>query len=243
MLLDCKAPRALFVGLGDEGSATEMKRFTQRNATMNQPKIKRNPEATRLRILLAAADEFSKWGLAGARVDKIAHQAQTNERMLYYYFGSKEQLFTAVLEHAFSALAEAKRTLNVNDVPPLEAITCLAHFLWNYYAENPALLHLTNNENLHMACHLKKSPQVGEMALPFVEMLGSVLARGERDGVFRAGVEPAHLYVMLTSFGHYIVGNHCTLEATLNRDFSEPAERSKIIEMHIELLCAYLTKR
>lgn len=241
MLCDCEAPRVLW-GAGRDSSAIEMRRFTQRNATMNQPKIKRNPEATRLRILLAAADEFSKYGLAGARVDKIAHQAQTNERMLYYYFGSKEQLFTAVLEAAFLALAEAERALNINDVPPWEAITCIAHFLWNYYAANPALIHLTNNENLHMACHLKQSPQVGEMVLPFVEMLGSVLARGEKDGVFRSGVDPAYLYVMLTAFGHYIVGNHCTLEATLNRDFSEPAERSKVIDMHTELLRAYLTK-
>ncbi|MDI7047848.1 T3SS transcriptional regulator BspR, partial [Escherichia coli] len=77
---------------------------------MNQPKIKRDPEGTRRRILLAAAEEFANGGLFGARVDQIARRAETNERMLYYYFGSKEQLFTAVLEHAFSALNEAERT-------------------------------------------------------------------------------------------------------------------------------------
>ena len=88
---------------------------------MNQPKIKRDPEGTRRRILLAAAEEFANGGLFGARVDQIARRAETNERMLYYYFGSKEQLFTAVLEHAFSALNEAERTLELNGIAPVEA--------------------------------------------------------------------------------------------------------------------------
>lgn len=74
---------------------------------MNQPKIKRDPAGTRRRILLAA-EEFAAGGLFGARVDQIARRAETNERILYYYFGSKEQLFTAVLEHALSALVEAE---------------------------------------------------------------------------------------------------------------------------------------
>lgn len=90
---------------------------------MNQPKIKRDPEGTRRRILLAAAEEFATGGLFGARVDQIARRAETNERMLYYYFGSKEQLFTAVLEYAFSALMEAERAIDLEGVAPVEAIT------------------------------------------------------------------------------------------------------------------------
>ncbi|CAH2915300.1 MAG: Transcriptional regulator, AcrR family [uncultured Paraburkholderia sp.] len=49
---------------------------------MNQPKIKRDPEGTRRRILLAAAEEFANGGLFGARVDQLARRAETNERML-----------------------------------------------------------------------------------------------------------------------------------------------------------------
>ncbi|KAF1050510.1 MAG: HTH-type transcriptional repressor [Burkholderia gladioli] len=49
---------------------------------MTQPKIKRDPEGTRRRILLAAAEEFASGGLSGARVDQIARRAETNERML-----------------------------------------------------------------------------------------------------------------------------------------------------------------
>lgn len=57
----------------------------------------RNPERSRARILAAALKEFSAKGFAGARVDVIARRANINKRMLYHYFGDKEELFKAVL--------------------------------------------------------------------------------------------------------------------------------------------------
>src|ERR1700736_4353407 len=108
-------------------------RFVDHKATMNQPKIKRDPEGTRRRILLAAAEEFAAGGLFGARVDQIARRAETNERMLYYYFGSKEQLFTAVLEQAFASFCALERAISFNGLGPVEAITRLAHSIWQYY--------------------------------------------------------------------------------------------------------------
>ena len=160
---------------------------------MNQPKIKRDPEGTRRRILLAAAEEFANGGLFGARVDQIARRAETNERMLYYYFGSKEQLFTAVLEHAFSALNEAERTLELNGIAPVEAVTRLAHFVWDYYRDHPELLRLINNENLHEARYMQKSTRIREMISPIVATLGGILERGQRAGLFRTNVRSAAL--------------------------------------------------
>lgn len=157
---------------------------------MNQPKIKRDPEGTRRRILMAAAEEFASGGLFGARVDQIARRAETNERMLYYYFGSKEQLFTAVLEHAFSALTEAERVLDLDGVAPVEAVTRLAHFVWDYYRDHPELLRLINNENLHEARYLHKSTRIREMMSPIVAKLGNVLTRGQKAGLFRTDVDP-----------------------------------------------------
>jgi AcrR family transcriptional regulator len=59
--------------------------------------VSRDPDRTRGRILAAALVEFSAHGFAGARVDAIARRAKGNKRMLYHYFGNKEELFTAVL--------------------------------------------------------------------------------------------------------------------------------------------------
>jgi len=62
----------------------------------------RNPERTRERILSAALKEFAAKGFAGARVDEIARRAAINKRMLYHYFGDKEDLFKAVLRRKIS---------------------------------------------------------------------------------------------------------------------------------------------
>lgn len=210
---------------------------------MNQPKIKRDPEGTRRRILMAAAEEFANGGLFGARVDQIARRAETNERMLYYYFGSKEQLFTAVLEHAFSALTEAERVLELDGVAPVEAVTRLAHFVWDYYRDHPELLRLINNENLHEARYLHKSTRIREMISPIVAMLGNVLTRGQKAGLFRNDVDPLRLYVTLSGLGYYIVSNRFTLAATLVRDFSAEDERAEMVRMNTEVLLAYLLRR
>src|SRR5690242_10400109 len=58
----------------------------------------RNAEATREKILEAAMAEFSAYGIAGARVDRIAQAAGCNKNLIYIYFENKETLFTTVLE-------------------------------------------------------------------------------------------------------------------------------------------------
>lgn len=192
---------------------------------------------------MAAAEEFASGGLFGARVDQIARRAETNERMLYYYFGSKEQLFTAVLEHAFSALTEAERVLDLDGVAPVEAVTRLAHFVWDYYRDHPELLRLINNENLHEARYLHKSTRIREMMSPIVAKLGNVLMRGQKAGLFRSDVDPLRFYVTLSGLGYYIVSNRFTLAATLGRDFSEADERAEMVRMNTEMLLAYLLRR
>ena len=118
--------------------------------------VSRDPEATRAAILAAATDEFAAYGLGGARVDRIAERAGINKRMLYYYFGQKEDLFLAVLEQAYENIRGEERKLNLTQVEPIEAIRRLIGFTWDYYLENPSFLNLLNSENLHKAAHIAK---------------------------------------------------------------------------------------
>jgi AcrR family transcriptional regulator len=210
---------------------------------MNEPKIKRDPEGTRRRILAAAAEEFANGGLSGARVDQIARRALTNERMLYYYFGSKEQLFTAVLEQSFSCLSEAERQLDLEGLEPVEAITQLAHFIWNYYFEHQDLLRLLNNENLHEARYIKNSPRINEMMSPVTSVLASILKRGAETGVFRQDVDPLRFYVTLSALGYYVLSNRYTLAAILGRDFTEPEERVEVLKLSTEMVLCYLRSK
>ena len=81
----------------------------------------RNPEATRADILASARAEFAKAGLSGARVDKIAENSGANKRMIYHYFGSKEELFAAVVEEAYGDIRTREQTLGLDALEPAHA--------------------------------------------------------------------------------------------------------------------------
>src|ERR1051325_2969368 len=154
----------------------------------------RDPEQTRARILAAAKAEFARVGLGGARVDRIAALAGANKRMLYYYFGNKDELFRAVLEATYEHIRESEKALHLGEVDPPEAIRRLVAFTWDYYLRHPEFLSLLNSANLHRAEHLKQSTKVRRMHSPFVAMIGDILARGRRSRQFRDGVDAVQLY-------------------------------------------------
>ncbi|MEU9450003.1 TetR family transcriptional regulator [Streptomyces sp. NPDC048277] len=78
--------------------------------------IPRDSSATKARLLDAAFTEFAAYGIAGARVDRIAETAGANKRLIYVYFGNKEQLFDEVLQRAMTAGADAV-PFDVEDLP------------------------------------------------------------------------------------------------------------------------------
>ncbi|WP_244808724.1 TetR/AcrR family transcriptional regulator [Caballeronia zhejiangensis] len=202
--------------------------------------VKRDPEGTRRRILEAAKTQFAKFGLAGARTDAIAQVAGTNERMLYYYFGSKELLYVAVLESMYADYAKKESELDLTGLQPREAMATLARSIWAHLWDNPEWIGLINNENLHQGRYLKSSEKLSETISPVVEVVRSILARGADAGQFRSGIDPLDFYVTLVGMGYYIASNRFTINAFTGRDYSHWSDRQKISEMHLEMLDAYL---
>jgi AcrR family transcriptional regulator len=196
--------------------------------------------ATRQRILDAALAEFADKGLAGARVDEIAARAGANKRMLYAHFGSKEDLWLTVLENAYAAKREEERALAVDALPPAEAMRRLVEFNLRYTAAHPEFVALLNQENIHRAAYLQRSAQVPAMYSPLLEVLRTVLARGEAAGVFRRGVDPMQLYVTIVGIGHFYVANMHTLSTIFGAGLgSEAALRER--EAHcVEVVLGYL---
>jgi AcrR family transcriptional regulator len=167
--------------------------------------------ATRQRILDAALAEFAANGLAGSRVDEIAARAGANKRMLYAHFGSKDELWLAVLERAYAAKREEERCLEVDSLPPEEAMARLVGFNLRYTSRHPEFVALLNQENLHRAAYLRRSEQVPALYSPMLEALRSVLARGAAARVFRPGVDAMQLYISILALGHFYVANRHTL--------------------------------
>jgi AcrR family transcriptional regulator len=214
-----------------------LKRASGRDRTAS-----RDPEATREAILTAATDEFAGFGLGGARVDRIAERAGINKRMLYYYFGQKEDLFLAVLERAYAKIRGEEQKLNLTQVEPTEAIRRLIEFTWNYYIENPSFPILLNSENLHRARHLKKSARVRTLHSPFVSTIADVLQRGARSGLFRTGVDPIQLYVSIAGLSYFYLSNNHTLSTIFDRDLMAPKARVERLAHMTEMVLGFLTR-
>jgi AcrR family transcriptional regulator len=203
---------------------------------------KRNPEKNRERILAAALEEFSRFGLGGARVDRIAARAGANKRMLYYYFGNKEAMFLAVLESRYAHIRRAEQGLRLGALDPAEGIRRLVAFTWDYYLKHPEFLTLLNSENLHRARHLRRSRQIAAMHSPLVAMLRDLLARGARMGEFRRGVDPVQLYISIAGLGYFYLGNRHTLSTIFERDLLAPRHKAERLRHMTELVLGYLRK-
>jgi len=203
----------------------------------------RDAERTQQALLAAAEAEFASKGLAGGRVDVIAEQADANKRMLYYYFGSKEDLYLAVLERAYGAMRQAERELNLTHLEPLAAIKTLVEFKFDYYQKNPTIISLLAGENMHGARFLKRSRKLRDMHLSLVDVIRKVLAAGEKAGQIRPGIDPLHLYVSMSALSYFYFSNSATLAAAFGRPLSSPAEQ-KLRRAHaVEVIVSYVTAR
>lgn len=209
---------------------------------MDTPVIPRGTRAaaTRQRILDAALAEFAEKGLAGARVDEIAARAGANKRMLYAYFGSKEELWLTVLERAYAAKREEERALEVADLAPEEAMARLVRFNLRYTARHPEFVALLNQENVHRAAYLGRSEAVQALYSPLLESVRHVLARGAEAGVFRRDADPLQTYVTLVALGHFFVANRFTLSTIFGTDLAAEAALAAREAHCVEVVLGYL---
>ncbi len=207
------------------------------------PEPVRDAERTRQAILAAAEEEFADKGLAGARVDAIAEQSGANKRMLYYYFGSKEKLYTAVLERAYGAMRQAERELDLLDREPLDAIRRLVEFKFDYYVEHPRLIRLLANENMQDAAFLKRSRLLRDMQSSLAVVLKAVLAAGQRNKTIKSGVDPFQLYITVTALSYFFFANRATLSTAFGRDLSGAGELARRRAHAVEVVLDYVRPR
>lgn len=205
------------------------------SAPSGKPRI-RDAEATQARILAAAKSEFAQAGLGGARVDAIAERANANKRMIYHYFGSKEELFQRVLEDAYMDIRTAEQALDLDHLPAREALETLVRFTWDYYLANPEFITLVNSENLHRARHLENSEAIRIVSRKFVSMVGGLLDRGVEEGVFRPGVDPVQLNITIAAIGYYYLTNRFTGAIVFERDLMAPDALEDRLRFNIETI-------
>ncbi|MBU1306506.1 MAG: TetR family transcriptional regulator [Alphaproteobacteria bacterium] len=186
------------------------------------PRARRTRDSVRTKadILLAGRTEFAERGFEGARVDAIAALAGANKRLLYHYFGNKEELYRAVLLDAYQEIRRGERALSLDQFGPVEAMDRLVRFTFRHFLANPWFPRLLNTENIENARFLKSMTNIQALHSPLVGQITTIVERGADAGVFRRDVDPVQLYISIAALGFFYVSNMATLSVIFARDLS-----------------------
>jgi TetR/AcrR family transcriptional regulator len=200
----------------------------------------RDAVATAERILQSAIAEFAQNGYAGARIDAIARGANANMRMLYHYFGSKDALYIRVLEAVFNDIRLQEQRLKLKNIPPLEAMTKLFEFTYSHFAANPLFIRILASENLLEAKYLTRSKRVSTLSSPLLLAIKEALSRGEREGVFRRGIDPLQLYVSMVALSYFHISNAPTLSHLFGTNLASTQWKMQRRRHATEMMIAFL---
>lgn len=199
----------------------------------------RDAERSRKAILEAARKEFSVHGLGGARLERIAAEAGVHKRLVYYYFQDKDGLFSAVLESVYEEIRDAQLYLDLKGMAPLAALRRLIEFTWDYYIAHPEFITFLNSENLHKAKHLAALPRIKELNSPLLQTLADILERGQKDGVFRAGIDPMQLYITMAGCAYFYLSNIHTLSVGFSRELGSQKMLTQRMLHIVDVVTAY----
>ncbi len=222
-----------------------MKRSATSTAPRTRKRSTRTYDAPRTRenILAVARREFARDGFNGARVDAIAARTSTTKRMIYYYFGGKEQLYIAVLERAYAEIRAAEAALRLDVLPPDVAIRRLVEFTFDYDHANPDFVRLVSVENIHHARHLRKSSRIRVINKSIISTIEHILRRGRREGVFHARVSAIDVHMLMSALCFFHVSNLHTFGAIFRRNFLSTSLRRSHRKLAADFIIHLLTGR
>jgi AcrR family transcriptional regulator len=201
-----------------------------------------DPERTRANILAVAAAEFGEKGLAGARIDEIAALTHTSKRMIYYYFGSKEGLYLAVLEEAYRKVRDIEAELHLQDLEPEQALRRLVAFTFDHHLHHENYIRLVMSENINRGQYLAQSQRIQDLNVPAIEAIGQLYRRGVKSGIFRPGLDAVDIHASISALSFFNVSNQHTFGLIFKLDIKSPAyiahRRDSVIEMVVRFMRA-----
>ena len=211
-------------------------------AAAREPTRTNDPERTKANIMEVAAAEFGEKGLAGARIDEIAALTQTSKRMIYYYFGSKEGLYLAVLEEAYKRMRDVEAELHLQDLEPEQALRRLVAFTFDHHLQHENYIRLVMNENINRGQYLAQSPRIQDLNVPAIAAIRHLYDRGIRSGVFRPGLDPVDIHASISALSFFNVSNRHTFGLIFKLDMRSQAytahRRDSVIEMIVRFMRA-----
>ncbi len=208
---------------------------------VHTPKKRTNdPVRTMAGILEVATVEFAEKGLSGARIDEIAAATQTSKRMIYYYFGSKEGLYIAVLEESYRRMRAIEAELHLEDLPPEDALRRLVGFTFDHHQGNEPYIRLVMSENMQRGEYLAQSKIIQKLNVPAIDAIRKLYQRGVEQGVFRAQLDPVDIHASISALTFFNVSNRHTFGLIFKRNTQAAqaltARRDSIVEMIVRFV-------
>lgn len=199
-----------------------------------------DPVRTMAGILDVATAEFAEKGLSGARIDEIAALTRTSKRMIYYYFGSKEGLYIAVLEEAYRRMRAIEAQLHLDDLSPEDALRKLVGFTFDHHHDNPDFIRLVMTENMERGAFMARSEVIQKLNVTAISLVQRLYERGVAAGVFRANLDAIDLHASISALTFFNVANRHTFSLIFKRDFDAPrvlrARRDNVIELIVRFV-------
>jgi len=161
-------------------------------------------------ILRVATAEFAAKGLSGGRIDAIAAATRTSKRMIYYYYGSKEGLYLAVLEESYRSMRQIESELHLQDLEPEVALRTLVETTFDHHRSHEPYIRLVMNENMQRGAYLAQSKTIRELNVPAIHAISELYERGLNKGVFRAGLDPVDIHASISALTFFNVSNQHT---------------------------------
>jgi AcrR family transcriptional regulator len=162
--------------------------------------------------------------------------------MIYYYFGSKEQLYVAVLEESYRRMREIESDLHLEDLAPEDALRKLVGYTVDYQLAHPEFIRLVMTENIHRGEYLARSAAIQKLNVPAIEGLKSVYERGVAQGAFRSGLDPVDLHMSISALSVFNVANRHTFSLIFKRDLESTAALIARRDSIIEMIVRYVRK-
>jgi len=197
-------------------------------------------KCVRRNIIDAARALFAEKGYSGAKVEEIVARARTTKPMIYYYFGSKERLFAAVLEDVYAGMRTIEQSLQLAELPALEAMRKVIEVTFGYHAKNPEWVRLVSIANIHYAKHILASETFASKNSAIVELMKNLLKRGIKEGVFRKDADPLRIHLLIISLCSYRVSNRHTWRVIFKRDLKSAKDAKLQKKMTVDAVLTYL---
>lgn len=198
-------------------------------------------ENTKLRILEAAEIEFSEKGIFGARVDEIALKAEINKRMLYEYFGNKEDLYKTVLYNVYKRIADIDEKILSAEKDSIELIKEIIMVYYEFLATNPTFVRMIMWENLNNGKYIEESGAIN-IKDPAVKAIINIISEGKKKGVFKEEIDEQQVVLSLITFSFSYFSNIHTLSLLLKTDMTLKENIKKRTKYVSEMILNYLLK-